>query len=62
MRGFRSALRLLVMALAAFFLAPSAQAAGPTCHGKFVNPITDVCWSCLFPLSVGGLKIWPSGK
>lgn len=62
MRGFRSALRLLVMALAAFFLAPSAQAAGPTCHGKFVNPITDVCWSCLFPLSVGGLKIWPSGR
>ncbi|NWP05733.1 conjugal transfer protein, partial [Escherichia coli] len=32
------------------------------CHGKFVNPITDVCWSCLFPLSVGGLKIWPSGR
>ncbi|HGD2626297.1 TPA: conjugal transfer pilus assembly protein TraU [Legionella pneumophila] len=24
-----------------------------TCHGHFVNPITDVCWSCLFPLSLG---------
>lgn len=23
------------------------------CHGRFVNPITDVCWSCLFPLSLG---------
>src|SRR3546814_10668066 len=24
------------------------------CTGKFVNPLTDVCWSCMFPLSVGG--------
>ena len=27
----------------------AGEAAGPTCNGKFVNPITDVCWSCLFP-------------
>ena len=32
------------------------------CTGKFVNPVTDVCWSCLFPLSVGGLKIMPSNR
>src|SRR3546814_640270 len=32
------------------------------CTGKFVNPVTDVCWSCLFPLSVGGLKIFPSDR
>jgi hypothetical protein len=62
MHSARWALRLLLTLIAAFILAPSAQAAGPTCHGKFVNPITDVCWSCLFPLSVGGLKIWPSGR
>jgi conjugal transfer pilus assembly protein TraU len=30
------------------------------CTGRFVNPITDVCWSCLFPLSVGALKIFPA--
>ena len=23
------------------------------CHGSFINPITDVCWSCLFPMSIG---------
>lgn len=23
------------------------------CTGHFVNPITDVCWRCLFPLSIG---------
>jgi conjugal transfer pilus assembly protein TraU len=28
-----------------------------TCQGHFVNPITDVCWSCLFPLSLGSQKL-----
>ena len=23
------------------------------CHGRVINPITDVCWQCLFPLTVG---------
>ncbi len=23
------------------------------CQGRFVNPITDICWSCLFPISIG---------
>lgn len=23
------------------------------CNGRFINPITDVCWSCLFPLTLG---------
>jgi conjugal transfer pilus assembly protein TraU len=27
------------------------------CTGHFVNPIKDVCWRCLFPLSIGGSKI-----
>ena len=34
------------------FLASGLTQAG-SCHGRFVNPITDVCWSCLFPLSLG---------
>ena len=51
---------LFAFLLAMIALAPPATAAGPTCSGKFVNPITDVCWSCLFPLSVGALRIWPS--
>lgn len=25
-----------------------------TCQGKFINPITDICWSCMFPISLGG--------
>lgn len=24
-----------------------------TCFGKFINPVTDICWRCLFPLTIG---------
>jgi conjugal transfer pilus assembly protein TraU len=37
------------------FLSMSTEA--KTCHGRFVNPVTDVCWSCLFPLSLGQHKL-----
>lgn len=25
-----------------------------TCQGKFINPITDICWSCVLPIKIGG--------
>ncbi|EFT4510581.1 conjugal transfer pilus assembly protein TraU [Salmonella enterica subsp. enterica serovar Stanley] len=31
--------------------------ADPSCESRFVNPITDICWSCLFPLSLGSTKV-----
>jgi len=55
----RSALRahvLLALALLLSLAAPLAGA-GPTCHGRFPNPITDICWSCIFPMSIGGTKV-----
>jgi conjugal transfer pilus assembly protein TraU len=27
------------------------------CQGKFLNPITDICWSCVFPITIGGIKV-----
>jgi conjugal transfer pilus assembly protein TraU len=27
------------------------------CSGHFINPITDICWSCLFPMSIGGATV-----
>ena len=27
------------------------------CNGKFVNPITDICWSCIFPIKIGGISL-----
>ena len=33
------------------------QARSTTCNGRFVNPITDICWSCLFPITIGPVSI-----
>jgi conjugal transfer pilus assembly protein TraU len=59
--------RLVAAALGALGLmlaSPASADAGPgRCTGSFVNPITDICWSCLFPISVGGpqdLAVEPS--
>lgn len=35
-----------------------AAAAGmATCTGKFPNPLTDICWSCVLPITIGGATI-----
>ena len=31
--------------------------ANDSCHGEFVNPLTDVCWSCLFPITLGSVSV-----
>lgn len=43
----------LLMLGSSVMAAPSS-----TCHGKFMNPITDICWSCVFPLTIAGARIW----
>lgn len=30
-----------------------------TCEGHFVNPITDICWDCIFPMTIGNLPVAP---
>ncbi|HBC0094038.1 TPA: TraU family protein, partial [Escherichia coli] len=35
----------------------SGTSADAACEGRFVNPITDICWSCIFPLSLGSTKV-----
>ena len=42
-------------------LSPTLQAAS-VCGGKFVNPITDICWKCLFPLSIAGRRVADPNK
>jgi conjugal transfer pilus assembly protein TraU len=27
------------------------------CQGRFINPITDICWSCILPISIGPAKV-----
>ena len=45
-----------------FAVSPSSWAATTTCTGKFMDPITDICWSCAFPLKVGGTTIMDFGQ
>jgi conjugal transfer pilus assembly protein TraU len=41
-----------------FFLVGNISAyAQSSCKGKFLNPITDVCWSCILPIQLGPVKI-----
>ncbi|MDY6850421.1 MAG: TraU family protein [Thermodesulfobacteriota bacterium] len=40
----------------AWLIAPQTAAAEP-CYGRFPNPFTDVCWKCVFPISIGPLKV-----
>lgn len=38
-------------------LCSSSASARVGCVGRFVNPITDICWKCLFPITIMGVKI-----
>lgn len=32
------------------------------CVGRFVNPISDICWSCLFPITICGMRVSSGGE
>ena len=51
--------RSLLMLFLSFCFAASASAGN--CKGRIINPITDVCWSCVFPIKLGGVTL-SSGK
>ena len=38
------------------------QPASAACSGKFMNPITDICWSRIFPISIGSAPILQMGQ
>lgn len=50
--------RLLVCSILLLLAAQEIQA---SCQGRFVNPLTDICWSCLFPITIGGVNVSGSG-
>lgn len=50
-------IRLLILFIT--LTTTSTAFATKTCNGRFINPITDVCWSCLLPISIGS---WSFGK
>lgn len=48
--------RSFLMLAVAFFMAVHPLQAGKSV-GKFMNPITDICWKCIFPIHIAGFKI-----
>ncbi len=38
-------------------LAGAAKAEVASCVGRIFNPVTDVCWMCLFPMRIGGVEV-----
>lgn len=28
------------------------------CDGNFVNPISDICWECTFPMTIGDVSVF----
>ena len=55
-----NALRLLAMLIALF--AATVAHASPSCHGKFPNFLTDICWSCTLPITIGSATIVKLGQ
>lgn len=49
-------MRLAVLIICSL-LSMSVFAEGKSCQGKFINPITDICWKCLFPISIGSTRV-----
>jgi len=47
----------LTLLLFAALNSPPARASAVECEGRFVNPITDICWECLFPISIGSIAV-----
>ncbi len=55
--SFREFIVLACLALALTWLPTPQASAEQPCYGRFPNPFTDVCWKCVFPISIGPLKV-----
>lgn len=43
--------------LSGLMVNPAFGAVDGACQGRFVNPITDICWRCIFPISIGSIPV-----
>ena len=57
-RSLRALLFLFALVATALPVSQQAQAGDSNAgDGRWVNPITDVCWRCLFPLTLGSIQL-----
>lgn len=52
---YSSLLRKAVLFIVLVLISFSANAFN--CTGRFPNPVTDVCWECLFPITIGEIPL-----
>lgn len=58
-----SFISFLSFLLIGFVLDASCEESGiGKCSGKFVNPITDICWKCVFPITISGIPVYSKGE
>lgn len=55
----RSPSNIILLVLLFFIGRPFVNA---KCEGRFINPLTDICWECLFPLTLAGVNLSHSHK
>ena len=62
----RLSLILIICTINIFIVTPTkaedVESNGKRCKGQFINPITDVCWECLFPITIGSIELKGSDK
>ena len=58
----RVLLAIALIGAMVFGVQKAANAESATCQGEFPNPITDFCWSCVFPIKVGSAAMFSFGQ
>ncbi|MBU9828797.1 conjugal transfer pilus assembly protein TraU [Rahnella sp. FC061912-K] len=53
----RKLILCLTLIWTAFLCAPVQAASTNAGDGRWVNPISDVCWKCLFPMTLGSIQL-----
>lgn len=54
--------KIAVIIMGIFLSLVEVKAEGGKCNGRFLNPITDICWSCIFPITIGKIPLIRSSK
>ena len=51
-----------VLGLCLLATSNTASASGAACRTRFMNPISDICWECIFPITLGSVPLIPSKR
>ena len=49
--------KLIIITMIVSFAIIVSNSANAKCTGKFVDPIGDICWECLFPVTLGSMEL-----